>query len=102
MSEEETRAITIAEQAYKISMETRERCIKNEERAKSLQHRMDNQDMKMNAILLDLKDIKHSMGESKATQRSIKRQVPFFMGLISAVSAIGGIIRVIFMISDRM
>ncbi len=58
--------------------------------------------MKMNAILLDLKDIKHSIGESKATQRSIKRQVSFFMGLISAVSAIGGIIRVIFMISDRM
>lgn len=100
-SEDEIKAIVIAKQAYDIAQETRERCIKTEERAKSLQHRIDNQDVKMNAILLDLKDIKHSIGESKATQKSIKRQVSCFMGLVSVISAIGGIIRVIFMIADR-
>ncbi len=101
-TEDEIKALVIAKQAYDIAQETRERCIKTEERAKSLQHRIDSQDVKMNAILLDLKDIKHSMGESKITQKSIKRQVSFFMGLISVVSAIGGVIKVIFMIQDRM
>lgn len=85
-----------------MSLETRERCIKTEERAKSLQHRIDSQDMKMNAILLDLKEIKSSTNENNIIQKHIKRQISFFTGAISAVASIFGIIRVLFMISDRM
>lgn len=100
-TEEETKALVIAQQAYEMSLETRERCIKTEERAKSLQHRIDSQDMKMNAILLDLKEIKTSTNESNIIQKHIKKQVTFFTGLISVAASIFGIIRVIFMIADR-
>lgn len=102
MEEEKTGAIAIAEKAYELAMEAKEQSIKTEERAKSLQHRMDAQDIKMNAILWDLNTIKHVVVESKSTQKTIKRQINFFLGLVSVVSGIGGIIRVIYMIMDRM
>ncbi len=99
---DEEKAIAIAEKAYENSQRAIDMCIRTEERAKSLQHRIDSQDMKMNAILYDLRDIKHAISESKSTQHSIKKQISIFLGLVSVVSAVGGIIKVIFMIMDRM
>lgn len=100
--EEEIEAKAIAEKAYDMAQKAWQLSIETSDRAKSMQHRIDNQDMKMNAILYDLRDIKHAVSESRSTQRSIKKQISIFLGLVSVVSGVGGIIRVIFMIMDRM
>lgn len=99
---EEVEAKAIAEKAYDMAVKAFQISIETSDRAKSMQHRIDSQDMKMNAILNDLRGIKHDISESKSTQRSIKKQISFFLGLVSVVSGVGGIIRVIFMIMDRM
>lgn len=85
----------MAKQALEQSQEALKQTVITEERAKSIQHRIDNQDVKLNGILFDLQNIKNVCTEGAATSKTIKTLLQIFGAVISVSSLIVAILRLL-------
>lgn len=84
-----------AEEALRLSQEAQKQTVITEERAKSIQHRIDNQDVKLNGILFDLQSIKTVVTEGAATSKTIKTLLQIFGAVISVSSLVVAVLRLL-------
>lgn len=71
----------------------------NEQRLKSIQHRVDHTEGKMDTMLDWISRIDGKITHSNSVQEGIRRTLKVFMGLVSVISVAVGIVRLIIELS---
>lgn len=88
-------AKAIAEEALSVSRQALVVQTENESRLKSVQHRMDKIEGKMDTMLDCLAQIRKTTTESNGIQEGTRRMIKIFASLFSACSLVLSVVRVI-------
>lgn len=89
----ESRAL--ADKAMDISLSALTKQTENDQRLKSIQHRVDNTEGKMDTMLDWISRIDGKITHSSAVQEGMRRMLKVFMGVVSIVSLVVAIIRLV-------
>lgn len=93
--QEASKARALAEKALDTSTNSLIQQTENEQRLKSIQHRVDHTEGKMDTLLDWVSKIDNKLTHSNSVQEGIRRTMKVFMGVVSVLSLGVGIIRII-------